>query len=149
MLEKTGPIEKIYEAYTAIADDRITMHEDHAEVFSSDRSKSYTVSWKDNVYSSDDSATYWQGYPGYPVIAVLMLQGRLLYDEAIASQFKDINWNKLNKEYKRDYTGAFEHIVEERHLDEETIKKEAETVYAQLKELDITLKKAGKKKKVG
>ena len=80
MLEKTGPIEKIYEAYTAIADDRITMHEDHAEVFSSDRSKSYTVSWKDNAYSSDDSATYWQGYPGYPVIAVLMLQGRLLYD---------------------------------------------------------------------
>ncbi len=147
MLEKTGPIEKIYEAYSAISDGRIVMHEDRAEVFSSDFSKSYTVRWKDDVYSSDDSATYWQNYPGYPVIAVLMLQGRLPCDETIASKLKGINWNRLNKEYKRDYAKAMDHVIEERHLDREKLEENARLVSGKLAALDISLRKGRGAKK--
>lgn len=43
MLNKLPPIEKIYEAYSAIADNRITLYEDYAIVYSSNRSKEYTV----------------------------------------------------------------------------------------------------------
>ena len=74
-MNKLPPIEKIYEAYSAIADNRIALHENYAAVLSSDKSKEYTVGWNGNVYTSDDNATYWQGYAGYPVIAVLMEAG--------------------------------------------------------------------------
>ena len=76
---KMPPREKIHEALTAIVDNRISIDSENnkAEIFSSDRSKKYIVEWHDNEYSSNDNATYWQGYPGYPVIAVLLLQKKL------------------------------------------------------------------------
>ena len=59
-MKKSPPIEKIYEAYSAIADMRITIEDNHAAVSSSDGSREYTVTWTDNTYASDDSATYWR-----------------------------------------------------------------------------------------
>lgn len=88
------PIEKVYEAYSAIADERIIMHDTYALVKSSDGKKTYEVDWKDNVYSSSDNATYWQGYPGYPVLAVLMLQGKLPYHKENAEKMKNVPWKK-------------------------------------------------------
>ncbi len=76
-MEKNPPIEKIYEAYSAIADGRVTLCVGEAAVRSSNGQKEYLVTWDDRVYTSNDSATYWQGYAGYPVIAVLLLQGEL------------------------------------------------------------------------
>ena len=76
-MEKIPPIAKIYEAYSCIADGRIELKDEDAKVTSSDNKKTYLVKWKDNVYSSNDNASFWQGYPGYPVIAVLMLQNKL------------------------------------------------------------------------
>ena len=140
-MEKLPPLEKIYEAYSAIADQRVILKQDHGEVFSSDRSKSYTILFDKDVYSSNDNSTYWQGYAGYPVIAVLMLQGRLPLDKKIAASFKDINWNALNKEYKRDYAKAAEAAMQERGLDHETVQKEAQKVYEALKDLDIIIKR--------
>lgn len=83
MADKLGPKEKIYEAYSALADERVKLEEDKASVSSSDGKKTYTIRWRDNVYVSDDNATYWQGYPGYPVIAVMMLKGELPYDKEV------------------------------------------------------------------
>ena len=140
-MEKMPPIEKIYEAYTAIADQRIEMTENEARVFSSDLKKRYTVSWDKDVYRSDDNATYWQGYPGYPVIAVLMLQGRLSYDPQSAELFTGVNWNSLNKKHKRDYVAAAREVMEERNMDIEAVEAEAHFVYEQLKDLSIELKR--------
>jgi hypothetical protein len=97
------PKEKIYEAYSAIADGRVNMFDGYASVSSSDRKKQYTVEWNEDVYSSNDNASYWQGYMGYPVIAVLMLQGRISCDSAVAEYFADINWKELNTQYKNQY----------------------------------------------
>lgn len=73
-MQKLPPIEKFYEAYSALADKRVTVEGSSAIVTSSDKTKTYKVEWQDNTYSSTDNATLWQGYAGYPVLSVLILQ---------------------------------------------------------------------------
>lgn len=140
-MEKLPPIEKIYEAYTAIADKRIEMEGNPARIASSDGKKCYTVSWDKDIYKSDDSATYWQGYPGYPVIAVLMLQGRLTYDEETAKLFSGVNWNSLNKKHKRNYADAVREVMTERNMDAVTVEEKASRVYEELKALPIEVRR--------
>ena len=141
MMDKLPPIEKIYEAYSAIADKRVTLKDDHGEVLSSDRNRFYTITFEANVYSSNDNSTYWQGYAGYPVIAVLFAQGKLPFNRKTADLFKDINWNLLNKEYKRDYNAAAKAIIKDRKMDAAKISEETLLVYEQLKQLDIVIKR--------
>ena len=112
MTKKNPPAEKVYEAFSAVADSRIRMYEDYALIDSSDRSKTYEVSWKDDVYASSDNATYWQGYPGYPVIAVLMKQGKLSCDEAVCMKMKGVPWKQLNDRHKRNYAEAVKEVLE-------------------------------------
>lgn len=107
-MEKLPPLQKVYEAWSALADGRVEMGEDEATVTSSNGAKHYTVSWSEDTYSSNDNASYWQGYAGYPVLAVLMKQGKLPLAEGLIPRFARINWNALNKKHKRDYAAAAE-----------------------------------------
>lgn len=141
---KMPPKEKILEAYSAIADERVIMHENSAEVHSSDGSKTYTVEWDGDMYASSDPATYWQSYPGYPVLAVLMKQGRLPVNEKEILTMAKIPWKKLNDAHKRDYAAAAEEAltsVENR----DAVLKMAEEGNAALAELDLVLKRKLKK----
>jgi hypothetical protein len=97
------PREKIHEALSAVADNRIVIRNNEADVFSSDRSKKYLVTWNDNVYTANDNATFWQSYPGYPVIAVLLINNNITYNNSIITLFKDVNWKELNKQFNNDY----------------------------------------------
>ena len=81
---KMPPMEKIPEAYTAIEDGRINLYNDYALVKSSNNEKEYLIKWQDNIYYSNDNSTYWQGYPGYPIIAILMLQGKITLNREIS-----------------------------------------------------------------
>lgn len=90
-MKRLPPIQKILEAYTAIVDNHVNLTENEAKVTSSNGAKTYTVSWENDVYHSNDNATYWQGYAGYPVIAVLMLQGKLPFNQKLADNFKAVN----------------------------------------------------------
>lgn len=144
-MQKLPPIEKIYEAYSAIADERVTLLAEQAIILSSNRTREYTVIWSGTTYSANDSATYWQGYAGYPVIAVLMLQGRLPLNRDIAGKFAGINWTELNALSKRDYAKAVDTAFEQLHYDKDTQKElrmEAGQVYEALKKLDIRIKRA-------
>ena len=67
-MEKNPPLSKIYEALSAVADQRIDIQADRAYVLSSDHAKRYTVKFLENGYSSNDNATLWQHYPGYPIL---------------------------------------------------------------------------------
>lgn len=107
-MEKLPPLQKVYEAWSALADGRVEMGEDEATVTSSNGTKHYTVSWSEDTYSSNDNASYWRGYAGYPVLAVLMKQGKLPLAEDLIPRFARIDWNALNKKHKRDYTAAAE-----------------------------------------
>ena len=85
-MEKLPPVEKVYEAWTALADDRYDLSPEALIVRSSDGSKEYRVTWDDEGrYRSNDNATFWQGYAGYPVIMAFMLQGRVPFNGEVAS----------------------------------------------------------------
>lgn len=146
---KTGPVEKIFEAYSAIADDRVKIISDEgclmptaqgvAHVTSSDGKKTYTVTWQGEDYTSDDNATYWQGYAGYPVIAVLMLQGRLPLDRNVADMFKGINWTELNAVHNRDYGAALDEVTATRGIDRAAIDGVIQETYSLLGTLPVTV----------
>ena len=110
-MEKLPPVEKVYEAWTALVDDRYDLSPEALIVRSSDGSKEYRVTWDDEGrYRSNDNATFWQGYAGYPVIMALMLQGRVPFNGEVAAWFKGIPWKALNDAHKRDYAAALEKI---------------------------------------
>lgn len=139
-MNKLPKIEKIPEAYTAIEDDRIKLYDEEAHVKSSDNKKEYLIKWKNNLYYSNDNSTYWQGTAGYPVIAVLMLQSKLSLNKEISKFFKNINWNKLNKENKRNYAESLKQILENQAEEEKTkIYEEINKVYEEIKNLDIEI----------
>ena len=141
---KTPPIEKIHEAYGALADGRVRMEDGSAAVASSDGTKCYTVAWEGDTYSSNDNASYWQGYMGYPLIAVLMTQGRIPYDRDIAAHFGGINWKARNTAHRNQYAKVVAEIMGElraKGVDCERIDQEIHTVYAALKTLDIGYKR--------
>jgi hypothetical protein len=119
---KLPPKEKILEAYSAIADKRITLEDQEAHCLSSDRSKSYVIQWDGNTWASSDNATYWQGYPGYPVLAVLLLQGKLTLDVSLIQEMKGIPWKALNARHKRDYAAAAEEAMRDLPHREEILK---------------------------
>jgi hypothetical protein len=108
------PIAKVYEALSAVADGRVKLTgETSAQVVSSGGNKTYTVKWSPDggEITSDDNATRWQGYLGYPIIAVLLLTGRLSYDPAVVQWLAGVPWHDLNKQYKRNYDAAVNHVL--------------------------------------
>ena len=133
------PKEKIPEAYTAVIDNRVIVDGNTALVKSSDLKKNYTVIWNDdNLFYSNDNATYWAKYIGYPVIAVLMVIGKLPYSKDIAKYFSKVNWNELNKKNKRDYQKSVEEVI--KSVDNKSIiYEEIDRVYKQLESLNIKL----------
>lgn len=140
-MKKMPPIEKVYEAWTALADNRVKIHEGYATVSSSDGAKEYTVRFSGNQYSSDDNATYWQGYPGYPIIAVLMIQGKLPFDKQEAELWKEINWTELNKKFRNKYARAVSEVEQERGIDSEKAASAAQLVMEDLAALPIEIKR--------
>lgn len=137
---KMPPKEKISEAYTAIEDNRVELFDTYAIVKSSNFEKEYLIKWNNDLYYSNDNSTYWQSYPGYPVIAVLLLQGKLKLNKDISKYFKNINWNSLNKEYKKDYTASFNSIIGKLSDNEKKlINEEINSVYDSLFNLNIKL----------
>ena len=140
-MEKLPPIEKVFEAWTALADNRVSLGNGEATVKSSDGAKEYTVKFRDDLFSSDDNASFWRGYAGYPVIAVLMLQGRLPYDQEEALLWKDVNWKALNTKYRNRYAEAVKEVALERDIDMQKANSSAEAVMTALKSLPIVIKR--------
>ncbi len=142
---KIPPIEKIHEAYSAVVDERVELRDGEAEVSSSDFTKKYLVTWKDDVYTSNDNASYWQGSLGYPIIAVLMMQEKLSFDRQIAEHFKGIPWKELNTKYKNKYSEVVKQIMEEfakNGVDCNKIDAEIQKVYEEIKQLTISTKRS-------
>lgn len=140
-MEKLPPVEKVFEAWTAIADNRVSMHENHADVSSSDGTKGYVVKFDGNMYSSDDNATYWCGYAGYPVLAVLMLKGIVPFNSREADLWSGVNWKEINTRYKNDYAKAVAEIATQRGIDLKESYKAADEVIDCLRNLDIKIKR--------
>lgn len=137
------PLAKVYEAMSAVAEGRVKVtSETTAEVLSSERDKTYAVKWAaaGSSITSNDNATRWQGYIGYPIIAVLLQVGRLPYEPEVAQALAGVAWHSLNAQFKRDYDAAVDHAlagVRVRGGDDEAIRREAERIYAALGKLGL------------
>ena len=143
-MKKMPPFEKIYEAFSAIADGRVRPAGDGYEVASSGSGKLYAVTEKEGVWSSSDSATYWQGYPGYPVIAALLLRGVLPLRPELASRFAGIDWTGVNSRHKRDYAAAAAEVLDGIRAaghDTGELERYAREVYVSLEALDIAVRR--------
>ena len=143
-MEKLAPVEKVFEAFTALDSGRVEIlhNEDssgEASVWSSDHAKRYTVRWDGSLVYSDDNSTYWRGYAGYPVIAVLMKRGVIKYDADVASEFSGVNWKELNTRYRNDYAKAVAEVINQRHINPSRAYDAAAHVMKQLADLPIEI----------
>jgi hypothetical protein len=139
---------KVYEAIGAIGDGRVRAVESSAapsawEVVSSDGSKTYRVelSADGSEISSNDNASYWQGYLGYPAISVLMARGTLRASAEATRALAGIPWKELNRRFKNDYvrtTAEVARIVAERGSDFDAIRVEAASILDSLATLAPT-----------
>ena len=104
--------------------------------------RSYTVEWSDDLTSvtSNDNASYWRGYLGYPAVAVLLTIGSLHADETIVALFAGVPWHKLNRRFKRDYDAAVDSVLgalAESGVDRDRVAAEVDAVLAQLAALEL------------
>ncbi|AWR96516.1 hypothetical protein DFR86_02430 [Acidianus sulfidivorans JP7] len=132
---KIPPRIKVLEALGAIADGRVKKVDDHYEVISSEGDRKYTVKINDNNVYSDDNGTKFRNYIGYPIISVLMIEGKLPYDKRISEALKGIDWKKLNETYKNYFKveTIVKSICKEKGIDEEDINKFIEIVLNELR----------------
>ena len=111
---KLPPRAKVFEAFTAVADGRVRLSEPgSATVTSSGGDKTYDVGWSDDgrTITADDNASYWQGYLGYPIVAVLLERGVLHAGDDVVAALAGVAWHDLNNQYKRDYDAAVAHAL--------------------------------------
>jgi hypothetical protein len=140
---KMPPVAKVYEALSALADGRVRITAPgQAEVVSSSGEKTYSVTWSEDgrQISSNDNASVWQGYTGYPIIAVLLATSRISHDSAVASLLAGVPWHDINERFKRDYDAAVESVLEgiqDRGGDREAIERQVERIYRQIEGLGL------------
>ncbi len=137
---KHPSITKIYEAFGAIADDRVEMLGNTAKVYSSSRNKYYDVTYNadKNEIMSNDNSSYWKGDLGYPAVAFLMKIGVLSYDENVGNILKGIPWKDINQKFKNDFGKALEYILSSKTEEERReLKKLAEKVDGEIKKLKL------------
>jgi len=140
---------KILEAAGAIGDGRVRVWRAldgslRAKVTSSDGSRSYDVILKrcgQSCYEaySTDNGTSLRGYTGYPIIAVLMLEGAIPRDERVERALRGFPWREMN-ERLRKYDLVTEEAfrwAEKRGVERSTIESYMARAYNTLKGLTI------------
>jgi hypothetical protein len=110
---KMPPIIKIYEALGALGDGRVKVDDaTHARVRSSDGTKTYAVETSGDLreVSSNDNASYWQGYLGYPAIAVMLARGFAEPPPEAVAALTGIPWKELNRAFRNDYAKTLSEV---------------------------------------
>ena len=138
---KMPPIIKVYEALGAIGDGRVRIVDSRrALVTSSDGVKTYEVEVSEDgrEISSNDNASYWQGYLGYPAIAVLLARGFYRPPANVTDALAGIPWKALNRKFKNDYTKTLAEVdkeLEQSGHDPDAVRSEAEAVLSFVRRL--------------
>jgi hypothetical protein len=141
---KMPPSIKVYEALGAIGDGRVRLEDEHhAQVESSEGDKTYQVEISDDgrEVSSNDSGSYWQGYLGYPAIAVLIVRGIYRPPANVIDALAGIPWKEINRRFKNDYENTLAEVnqtVEASGHDPDAIASEVEAIIETLRKLAPT-----------
>jgi hypothetical protein len=138
---KMPPPIKVYEALGAIGDGRVRLEDEHrALVTSSEGDKTYEVEISDDgrEISSNDNASYWQGYLGYPAIAVLLMRGLYRAPANVIDALAGIPWKEINRRFKNDYDRTLvevNRIIEESGHDPDAIASEVDSIIDSIRKL--------------
>jgi hypothetical protein len=133
----------VFEAFSAVADGRVRLAgPGSATVVSSGGDRIYDVEWTEDArsISANDNASYWQGYLGYPALAVLLARGELQAGEDVVRALAGVPWHDLNARFKRDYDAAVAHVLAglpEGAPAPEAIERAVDNVMDQLAALDL------------
>jgi len=136
---KMPPPIKIYEALGAIGDGRVRLEDEHrALVTSSQGDKTYEVQISDDgrEISSNDNASYWQAYLGYPPVAVLLIRGLYRPPANVIDALAGIPWKEINRRFKNDYDATIaevNRIAEASGHDPDAIASEVESILEALR----------------
>jgi hypothetical protein len=134
------PLIKLYEAIGAIGDGRVTIVDaQDATVASSDGRKTYAIAIDGRTIFANDNASYWQGYLGYPAIAVLIARGVLSCRRETAAALRGIPWKELNRRFRNDYTRTLVEVartLEARGADPASVRGECEALLEALRRLE-------------
>lgn len=145
------PINKVYEALGTIADGRIHLDGNTAKVYSSSGNKYYDVVYdpSKNAITSNDNASFWVGYLGYPSISFLLAKGIIRYEPKLAEYLKGFAWKDINQKFKNnfDLTDAYidEQIVNKYKIDIDDFHTQLNDILDNV--LNLQLEKLGKTKK--
>ena len=148
---KLPPRAKVFEAFTAVADGRVQLTgPGSATVVSSGGDKTYDVEWSGDgrTITANDNASYWQGYLGYPILAVLLARGALHADAEAVAALAGVPWHDLNKRYRRDYDAAVAHALgelKEHGVDPALVERQVDAVLEQLAALDLRREGRGRR----
>jgi hypothetical protein len=137
---KMPPLAKIYEAIGALGDNRVQLESQQlASVVSSDRTKTYRVevSADGREIVSNDNASYWQGYLGYPAVAVMLLRGLHPVRPEVINALSGIPWKELNRSFRNDYERTIQEVMrraQSRGFDPAVISAEVDAVLSALRQ---------------
>lgn len=143
---KPTPITKMYEALGVIGDKRIEVSGNEAKVYSSSRGKYYDIKYdpEKNAITTNDNASYWVGYMGYPAVAFLLAKGIVKYKKESAVALSGIHWKDLNTKFKNDFEKAVEYILsdlEKQGVNVEDLQIDVKSIHDQV--LSLKLEKLG------
>jgi len=135
MIWKKPHISKIYEALTVIADDRMELNGNKAKCYLQSGDKFYDVKYDpvNGGMMSNDNTAYYTYSLSYPMIAFLMLIGKIPYEKKLLESFQDIYWEDINKKFKNDYDKSIKFVLGElkRNGDDvEFIRREIDKIYS-------------------
>ncbi len=138
---KIPPLIKVYEAIGALGDGRVKLLDaTHARVESSAGNKTYDVETSADLreIASNDNASYWQGYLGYPAIAVMIARGLHRPAANVIDALAGIEWKELNRRYRNDYSKTIAEVekrLAELGHDPDAVRAEAGAILAAIGEL--------------
>lgn len=137
---KLPPRIKIYEALGTLADKRMSVKGNKATVISSGGQKTYQVIYdpETKAITANDNGSYWQGYLGYPTLAMLMKKGVIQYDKKIAQLLQGIAWQETNTKFKNDFNETEKYVLSQLTKPQaRQVLKEVGSIYEQIQGLKI------------
>jgi hypothetical protein len=114
------PRGKYFKALGVIADGRIYKVTGRGAFVESSTGKHYIVEYDErrNAIDSNDGGSYFWGYMNYPMIAYLIVTGRLPHPKGMVKWFKGIDFESLSTRFDRDYGEIQRQILGPRQNDE-------------------------------
>lgn len=133
----------VYEALSAIADGRFELIDKaHAKCTSTSGNKYYEILFDAEkcAIMSNDNMAYYVGEVSYPMVAMMLVLGRIKYDKSLLKPLKGIKWKDINQKNNNDYMKSVAEVLnklENEGHDVKNIKLSITELFQEVLKLDL------------